>query len=45
MWNEEFNRLVNEGMRCPTCHSNPIEIGVITICESGHYYVVVMEEE
>ena len=39
-YNEEFDQLVNERLKCPTCNSAPIEFGVVTICESGHYYII-----
>ncbi len=44
-FNEEFERLINEGMSCPTCGGTPIETGVITVCGLGHHYFVVQEED
>lgn len=46
-YNQEVARLIDEGMKCPTCSEPPIEIervsagdGAMAVCASGHHYYI-----
>lgn len=51
-YNNELERLINEGLSCPLCGRKPIEIQVVEFeelsvaeCEAGHTYAFTKETE
>jgi hypothetical protein len=47
LYDEEFARLIREGLRCPICNMQPVRIegvepgtGASVECSNGHVYIV-----